>query len=115
MSQLSNESIRPHLYDVLGEDQHRYFVGIIEEAALRKFLVPIPPVRVGQTGVLIVQDDQVKLQQNLKQKILEELTQRIANGMIPLAESGGWFDSPIEAVEACLYQPITSCIPAEID
>jgi hypothetical protein len=115
MSQPLSESIKPRLYEVLGGDQHKYFIGVIEQVELKKFIAPIPAVRIGETGFLIAPDEQVKQYNDLKQKIVKELLRQIEIGRVEVSETDTWFNSPFEAVEACLYQPVTSCIISEVE
>jgi hypothetical protein len=115
MSQ-NHEKVKACLYDVLSQDSHRYFIGIVEHKEMGKYLAPIPPVRVKATGMLVEPARQVELQKELKQNVLKEVIRQIENGAIDGAQTGGgWFDSPIDAVEACLYQPVMSCSPADLD
>jgi hypothetical protein len=110
-----NELLSPQLYDVLGQDCHRYFVGVIMHKELKKYYAPIPAVRLKATGMLIDPASVINSQQDMKQNIIKELIKQLANGAIKAEAAVSWYDSPIEAAEANLYHPPTSCQLIDID
>jgi hypothetical protein len=110
-----NAQLQAGLFDVLGQDNHRYFIGVIEHTSKKKFFAPIPPVRVKATGMLIEPTRQVELQKELKQKVLKELLRQLETGLVTADDADSWYEDSLAAVEASLYQPVVSCQPADID